>query len=181
MFLLPSVFYIVLVAIAVAAGGYDFVRRRIPNWITLPGLLAGLVLNAVRDQWSGLEFALLGTGVALAVYIPLYLLRAMGAGDVKLMAAIGAVVGPVNWIFIFLAAAVIGGAIAGVMVLKRHRFHDTMLNLWLLLGDFVQLRAPYRTHPQLDVRGPDSMRLPHGVAIASGALITVALTLVKPL
>src|SRR5258708_213689 len=86
-----------LLAIVLGAAVYDVRYRRIPNWLTVAGVLAGLLLNSFLYQgtspavfgFPGLFFALKGLFVAFGVYVFLYALRAMGAGDVKLMAAVG--------------------------------------------------------------------------------------------
>src|ERR1700689_4273619 len=95
---LPPVVQVVLVLIVVTAGIYDLRYRRIPNWLVLAGLVMGFGLNTFLFELTGLTRAALGMGLALLIYFPLYLLRAMGAGDAKLMAAVGSVVGPGNWI-----------------------------------------------------------------------------------
>jgi len=179
MVILPIIFYVLLAATVVLGGTFDLSRRRIPNWITLPVLIVGIALNTLRDGLAGLDFALLGVGAALLVYIPLYLLRGMGAGDVKLMGAIGAIVGPANWLMIFLAAAVIGGIIAFVLVVLRGRLRDTLLNVSFLIDDLVHFRVPYRSHPALDIRSSGTLRLPHGVSIAAGALLIATLSVTR--
>ena len=73
--------------VAIAAV-YDIRFRRIPNWLVLTGLVLGLGLNTFLFRWPGARASLLGIGLAFLIYFPLYLLRGMGAGDVKLMAAI---------------------------------------------------------------------------------------------
>ena len=99
------------------AAVYDVRYRRIPNWLTVGGVLLGLALNAFLYQgWPGLRFSLPGFGLGFGVYFLLYVLRAMGAGDVKLMAAVGAVVGWQNWFGIFVITAIIGGLMAMILV-----------------------------------------------------------------
>ncbi len=93
---LPLVMQVVLVLIVMTAGIYDLRFRRIPNWLVLVGLVLGFGLNTFLFGLSGLERSAMGMGLALLIYFPLYLLRAMGAGDAKLMAAVGAIVGPVR-------------------------------------------------------------------------------------
>src|SRR5687767_3708853 len=101
------------------AAATDLRSRRIPNWLVVAGLLAGVTLNVVLAGWSGLLAAALGFALALAVYVPLFILRAMGGGDVKLMAAVGCMAGPQNWLTIFILASLAGGVMAIVILLSR--------------------------------------------------------------
>jgi len=80
--------------LSVIAGVTDFRSRRIPNWLTLPGLIVGVGLNTVAGGWSGLKLSLLGAGLGLLLLLPFVLLRSLGAGDWKLAGALGAFVGP---------------------------------------------------------------------------------------
>src|SRR3954466_2040420 len=85
---------ILLGILVLVAAGYDIRYRRIPNWLVLAGIVTGFAWNVFSSGWSGLGHAAAGFGLGLALYFPLYLLRARGAGDVKLLAAVGAIVGP---------------------------------------------------------------------------------------
>src|SRR5215831_17994976 len=102
----------VLLSLVVAAGVYDILYRRIPNWLVASGLAVGIALNLFLFGWTGLKSSLLGIGLAMAVYFPLYLLRGMGAGDVKLMMAVGAIVGPGTWFGILIFTGILGGVVA---------------------------------------------------------------------
>src|SRR5690348_15576050 len=115
----PACMEIVLVVVLLVAAAYDIRYRRIPNWLTAGGVLMGFALNAFLLahppsvlSLGGLLFSLKGFGLAFGLYFFLYALRAMGAGDVKLMAAIGAMVGWQNWFGIFLVTAILGGIAA---------------------------------------------------------------------
>ena len=83
----------VLLTVAIIGGWMDLRTRRIPNWLNLSGVILGIGLNALFSHEKGFKLAITGLGLALLIYVPLYLIRAMGAGDVKFMAAIGALVG----------------------------------------------------------------------------------------
>ncbi len=76
------------------AAVYDIRYRRIPNWLVLTGIIAGFAFNSYSDGLSGLGRAAAGLGLGFILYFPLYILRARGAGDVKLLAAVGSIVGP---------------------------------------------------------------------------------------
>src|SRR5947209_3673955 len=107
----PPGVQVLLLALVLGAAVFDARYRRIPNWLTLAGVLIGLAMNAylygvfptkqVQGSWGGLLFAAQGLGFGFAVYVFLYALRAMGAGDVKLMAAVGAMAGWRDWFGIF--------------------------------------------------------------------------------
>ena len=89
----PLAIRIFLEVLVIVAAIWDIRTRRIPNWLTLSGVVLGVALNTFLFEINGLWFSLKGLGVAFGVYFVLYLLRAMGAGDVKLMAAVGAAAG----------------------------------------------------------------------------------------
>lgn len=166
----PTACQIALAILVVAAAVYDARQRRIPNWLTLPGLLAGLLLSTILDGLDGLRGAALGTALALAVYVPLYALRALGGGDVKLMAAVGALAGPSNWLAIFAITSVAGGAAALLLILARGRLGQTLGNIGFIFTRLATLRPPHE-NPELDVRSTAGLRLPHGVMIAFGTLM----------
>src|SRR5215475_14301148 len=101
------------------AAVYDIRFRRIPNWLVLAGIIAGFSLNVSSSGSSGLAHAAGGLGLGFALYFPLYLLRARGAGDVKLLAAVGAIVGARNCFWVFILTAILGGLIAMLILLLR--------------------------------------------------------------
>src|SRR5215468_5867526 len=112
----------VLLGILIAtAAVFDVRSRRIPNWLVLAGLAAGLSWNVFSAGLPGLGRSAAGLGLGFALYFPLYLLRARGAGDVKLLAAAGAITGPGNVFWVFLLTAVLGGAFAVIFILFRGR------------------------------------------------------------
>ena len=121
----PLVIQAALVALVVTAAVYDFRFRRIPNWLVLTGFCAGLALNTALGGWAGLRLAAVGFAGAFGLYFFLYMLRAMGAGDVKLMGAVGSLVGWDLWLRVFLAAALTGGVVALVMIIITGRVRRT--------------------------------------------------------
>jgi len=76
------------VVLALIGGYTDLRSRRIPNWLTVPGLVVGVAANAMLGGWSGLKTSLLGTGLAFALLLPFWLLRSLGAGDLKFATAL---------------------------------------------------------------------------------------------
>jgi prepilin peptidase CpaA len=167
---MPTALKLVLVAIVLVAAIYDLRFRRIPNWLNVSGVIVGVGVNTLLFARHGFIAAVLGITFSMAVYVPLYLMRGMGAGDVKLMAAVGAIAGPWNWFGIFVATALLGGVVSLVFVALRKRFHQTCFNLTLIVTELCHFRLPSNSNSQLDVRHPRALGMPHGVLIAIGAV-----------
>ena len=167
----------VLLVLVLGAAVYDVRYRRIPNWLSVSGVLIGLALNTFLYQgWPGLRLSLSGLVVAFGVYIVLYALRAMGAGDVKLMGAVGALVGWQDWFGIFLTAAIVGGAMALILVATKGRVKKTFWNVGFILNEMKSGRPAYLAKEELDVRNPKALGLPHGAVIAVGTVFFLALS-----
>ncbi|MGQ9918043.1 MAG: A24 family peptidase [Bryobacteraceae bacterium] len=166
---LPLLLQFLLIVLVLPAAVLDFRSRRIPNWLCVAGFAAGVAANTALGGLGGLKASLAGFGVAFGLYFVLYLLHAMGAGDVKLMGAAGAVTGLHTWLAIFAATAVFGMMAAPGLALAKGRFLSTLWNVGYLVRELLSLRAPYMRHEQLDVKNPRTLRLPHGVSIAAGA------------
>ena len=167
----------VLLVLVLCAAFFDARTRRIPNWLTVSGVLAGLALNTfLYPGMSGFWFALKGLGLAFGVYLALHLLRAMGAGDVKLMAAVGSITGAGNWFAIFLLTAVAGGILAILVSIVKGRLGKTLFNVGFILSEMKSLRPAYLKNEELDVKSDKGVRMPHGVVIAVGTLIFLALS-----
>jgi prepilin peptidase CpaA len=172
----PGINIALLTLIAVATV-YDLLYRRIPNWLTIGGLVAGLALNTfIYQGWPGLQLSLLGLGAGFGAYFALYSLRAMGAGDVKLMAAIGALVGMRDWFGIFVITAIVGGFAGLAMVAIRGRVKRTLWNVGFILSEMKHGRPAYAGREELDVRNPKSIGLPHGAMIALGTVVFLVLS-----
>ena len=167
---MPITLDIALVFIVIAAAGYDLRYRRIPNWVSLSGIVLGFGCNTLLFGFAGLSRAGLGFLCAIVIYIPLYAVRGMGAGDVKLMAGVGAIAGPKGWMEIFLATALIGGIVSLAVVARKQRLRQTFWNVGTILTELLHFRAPARSDSRLDMRHREAIRLPHGAAIAAGSL-----------
>lgn len=169
-----------LICLLAIAAWSDFKARRIPNWLVLSGVVAGLIANGFLPAGLGLNnafapggigwlAALQGMGLGLAVLLPLYLLRAMGAGDVKLMGMVGAFLGPVHVqgaiLFTFLA----GGLIALILALRSGMLKRLIQNIkFILMGGIVKMSVGQL--PVMDDLPLSVGKLPYGVAIAMGTL-----------
>jgi prepilin peptidase CpaA len=160
-------FRVLLLLVVVIAGIYDAKYRRIPNWLTLSGLVLGLGLHTYVEGLPGLLLSLKGFGLATVIYFTLYLLRGMGAGDVKLMAAVGSILGPLPWFILFLATSIAGAIVAVVLSVGYGRFRSTLYNVLKIVGELFRFRAPYKSHPELDLHHAAAIRAPHGTIIAA--------------
>jgi len=172
--LLPAATQSILVVTVCTAAVYDLRYRRIPNWLALSGLILGIGTNTLLFAWQGLKVSLLGSGVALLIYFPLYLLRGMGAGDVKLMAAVGAIVGWPYWFGVFFFTAIVGGIAAVALLASRSQLQRGFSNLGYLVVQLLYFRPPYARREELDVKSEKAVKLPHGVMIAWGSLLFLA-------
>lgn len=170
---LPLLYRILLLVVAVVAGIYDWRYRRIPNWLVLSGLIAGFSCHCYFGGVPGLFVAAKGFGLAFVIYLVLYLLRGMGAGDVKLMAALGCIAGPTSWFVLFLATAILGAVVAVVMTMAYGRFYSTLWNVGQIVKELASFRAPYKRQPQIDLHHSSALRAPHGTIIAATAILLV--------
>lgn len=157
--------------LAGTAGLLDYRSRRIPNLLVLLGLVLGLGLNTFLYGTPGLAAALKGAGLALLIYFPLFALRAMGAGDAKLMAAVGSIAGPGNWLAIFFITAVLGGVVGIGYALARGRLSGTFRNIGYILWELFHLRAPYASRKELSAGHSEALSLPHGTVIGVAAVV----------
>jgi len=167
---LPPVVQALLFLVVVPAALYDLKQRRVPNWITLSGIVVAIALNSFLYQTVGLWMSLKGLGLAMLIYFPLYALRGMGAGDVKLMAAVGAATGWANWLGILFFTAILGGFMAFFVIATRGRVRKTLYNIWFIILSLVHRQAPHEGNPELDVKSERAVRLPHAVTIACGTI-----------
>jgi len=158
-----------LIVLAVATFT-DLRQRRIPNWLVLPFLLAGIAVSTWLHGWHGAGQSFAGMGLGLLIYGFLFWMGGMGAGDVKLCVAIGAWIGP-DQLFI---ALVIAGMAGGFMVLCWAAFGGFLKDLFTGAGDIVfgwRKRGQLRD-PELVLYNPLKRKMPYAPAIAIGTLIS---------
>jgi prepilin peptidase CpaA len=160
------------VVLTVSAAWLDLRTRLIPNWLTVPGLLLGIFVRSWMAGWQGTATSLEGIGVALLVLLPLVLLRTLGAGDWKLMGAVGAILGPWMLVFVLLASIFVAALMAIVRMIQTSRVKTTMRNLLMLVQGLVSFGL--RTYPRISLDDPEVLKLPFGVAAAMGTLICFA-------
>jgi prepilin peptidase CpaA len=149
--------------LAIIAGILDWRYRRIPNWLTVSGLAAGIAVNTILNRWPGLKAALLGTLLGLGLLLPFVLIRSLGAGDWKLAGALGACLGPSQLLSVLIGTVLIAGVMALALVIWKGRLKQTLLNIAHLLAALLSLHMP-RAEVSLD--DPQSTKIPLGVAMA---------------
>lgn len=148
----------------------DLRSRRIPNWLVFPFLLAGIAVSGWLHGWHGIGQSLAGIGLGILIYGFLFWMGGMGAGDVKLCAAIGAWIGP-DQLFL---ALVITGMVGGVMALCWAAFGGFLRDLFTSAGDLVfgLKQRGMRRDPELSIANPLKRKMAYAPAIAIGTLIS---------
>jgi len=151
------------VLLALLAGWTDLRSRRIPNWLTVPGLLIGMAANVALGGWTGLKVSLMGAGLGLVLLLPFVLLRSLGAGDWKLAGALGAFTGPSRLIDLLLGSVFVAGVMALALVIYKGRVRQTMRNIGHILVSLVTFQLP---GSRVSLDNPDALKVPYGVALA---------------
>ncbi len=152
---------IIAIVVAIIALVIDVRSRRIPNWLTGSAMLAGIGANVYLNGMQGVVSSLEGAALGLAILLPFYAFRTMGAGDVKLLAAFGSLLGPGMLIGVAVYGAIVGG-LQALIILRRHG------RLTLTLHQMLFMRMlPARS----------GAKAPYAVALAGG----LVMALVHPL
>lgn len=168
---METYFLIGAVLVALVGAVTDVRSARIPNKLTYTALLAALSLRSTLLGLSGIKSGAIGVLIAGGLFFALFVLGAMGGGDMKLMAAVGAWVGSTQVATFILAAAIAGGVLALGRILFRNMLGETLRNTTRLI--YYRLTSGMQPHPELNVQSSSSQRIPFGVAIAVGALSCV--------
>jgi prepilin peptidase CpaA len=155
-------------AVAVAAAVTDLKERRIPNRLTYPAIVSGLLLQLALHGWTGLLLGLSGALLFGGVFMPFYLIRAIGAGDVKLATALGSIVGIGAALEVMFATALAGGVLAIFVVIGSGRMIETLRNTLWVAG--FHLQHGLQTHPVVNLDNPATLRMPYALAFAAGTL-----------
>jgi prepilin peptidase CpaA len=151
-----------------SAAAIDIARRRIPNALSLGLAAAGIALAASGASGVTLRASLAGFAVALVLMLPGHILGATGAGDVKLFAAAGAVLGAGRVFEAFLCVAIAGGVLAMIVALQRGRLARTLAHTARLVGTPLETRQAIQSPAEHN-------RFPYGPAIAIGSVVAALL------
>jgi prepilin peptidase CpaA len=156
------------VALGLCAAFTDVKARRIPNRLTYSAILAGLVLQTAFHGWRGLLLSAGGGVLFGGIFMLFHLVRAMGAGDVKLATALGCVVGLAGSPRLMFATALAGGALAVVFIVASGRILETLRNTLGVVAFHAQ--HGLQSHPVVNLDNPGAVRMPYGLAFAAGTL-----------
>jgi prepilin peptidase CpaA len=169
----------VVTATLVVAAVIDGLKLKVPNWITFPMIVSGWAYSVLLSPyagWEGLILSLIGTAVGLAVLLPAYAVGGMGAGDVKLMAGVGAWMWGTVTLYAFAVSALVGGVIAVGMVLWKGAWNQHKNQFWSILNEIATVKDPEKLAQIAAERKPRMFLLPYGIPIAIGSIAYFAWT-----
>lgn len=167
--IIPS--QVVVLAVSALACFFDIRTRRIPNILTFGTAALALLFHATASGFGGFTTSVGGWLTGVALFVPFFLLGGMGAGDVKLLGAIGAWLGPAPTVWVALYSAIIGSIMAIVLASARGYLTQALRNVWTLLAYWrVMGIRPFSTLTLERGTGP---RLAYALPIAAGACLTI--------
>lgn len=168
---IPLAIALLLLATAVV---FDVKSHRIPNWLVFSGALVGLAYHALSSHGMGVMASLQGLAVGLVAFMPFYLLRAMGAGDVKLMAMVGAYLGPASAFGAVLTVFIAGGVLAMAAAVRNNALPRLHENLRFIMAD-MSMKMMAGGAAQVDAIPVSAGKLPYAIAIAAGTAMHIFL------
>lgn len=156
------------------ASWIDFSQRRVPNWLNVALMVVGLTLQGWFFGWSGIGTGVLGLLTGFGLLIVPWMMHGMGAGDVKLMAAIGVFLGPRLTLYSFALGAVIGCFVATIMIVSTGRLRMACANMGIILVKCFNPQTIFTEFGSAKSFGDTSQLLPYGVPLTAGTLIIIA-------
>jgi prepilin peptidase CpaA len=156
---------------------YDVRSRRIPNFITLPAIVFGLILHAALGGWRQLATAAAGGLICGLIFFVFYLAGGMGAGDVKLITAAGCIAGLPLIGHLLLWTALAGGVMAIGLALYRRQLGATLRNVCAIVVHHRTMGL--MPHAQFNVGNDRTLRLPYALAITAGSALTLCLLVIQ--
>lgn len=143
----------------------DLRHQKIYNWATLPGIVVGFLINGLLGRIAGLKSAGLGFVIGFGILFVIFLFGGIGGGDVKLMGAIGAIMGYPFVISALVYSILVGGFIAFAILIWKRKFLRTMRNIFLFL---IHKIVPFIGPPSMDKGHME--KVPFGIAIVIGTI-----------
>jgi prepilin peptidase CpaA len=158
-------------ACALVGSVFDVKSRRIPNFVTMPAFLFGVALHLALGGWRQLLSSLAAGLICAAVFLVFYIAGGMGAGDVKLILAVGCIAGLSHVAYLLVLTALSGGVMAIVWAVARGQLQQTIMNVGELASH--HRHAGLQPHPDLNLKNAATLRLPYALAIAGGSILTL--------
>lgn len=169
----PELSLLVLAPGVLYAAWFDYAQRRVPNWLNATLAGTGLTAQLIFFGWGGLLEGFLGLLVGFGVLILPWAMHGMGAGDVKLMAAIGAWLGPWLTLWAFAIGAIFGGLMATAMIVFSGRAREALSNLGLIAAKVSHRETVFSEFASAKSMGEGVALLPYGVPLTLGTLVVV--------
>jgi prepilin peptidase CpaA len=166
-----TVFHISAIAVAVVAALWDLRTRRIPNVLTFGSALLAIVVHAYAGGVTAAGWSLAGWFVGVLFFLPIFALRGMGAGDVKLLAALGAWLGPGPIVWVALFSLVAGGVIGLLVALGYGYLTQALTNIWWMFS-YWKAEGP-KPVPQVTLATQKGPRLAYAVPVFAGLMVTL--------
>ena len=160
----------------ILAAVIDGFELKVPNWLTFPMIISGWIYSTMAAAWTGdpwwvgLGWSMLGMAVGLLLLMPAYAIGGMGAGDVKLLAGVGAWVHATHTFYAFCVTAIVGAILAIAMVLARRAWRKHSNQFWLILSEILTIRDPSQLSEIAAERKSSMLLLPYGIPIAIGSI-----------
>ena len=172
---MPLLIYVILTIFVVTCCVVDVRTRRIPNAISGPAVVAGVILNTMSYGLPGLGWSLAGVAVIIAILLAPFALGGLGGGDVKMMAAVGAFLGPRLALYGLLVGMILGGIVMMVHLARIGRLAEKIGALHTMVVNAALLRSvdPLR----MAANDPVAISLPYSVPLGLGAAVVVAASL----
>jgi prepilin peptidase CpaA len=159
-----------VVTLLAMATAVDIHSRRIPNWLVLPFMAAGIIATTASHGWKGLAQSAGGSALAVLVTGILCWLRGMGMGDLKLCAAVGAWIGPAQMGTALVVAGIAGGLLAVIWAAAHGSLSESVDGSGELVAGFWN--RGIRPHPTLVLENPSARSMPYAPAIAIGTIFS---------
>jgi prepilin peptidase CpaA len=167
----PEFVYPAAASVCAAIGAVTDVRsRRVPNLLTFPAIVAGLALHLALGGWRSMLLAAAAGLICGLIFLIFFLAGGMGAGDVKLITAIGCLIGMGSIASVLILTAITGGVMAIGLAAARGQLKQTVFNVGALASHHTT--EGLKPHPELNVLNKNTLRLPYALAIAAGTIIT---------
>jgi prepilin peptidase CpaA len=162
---------------AVIGGVYDVKSRRVPNLLTLPAICFGLILQFTLGGWKQLGTAAAAGLLCGLIFLVFYLAGGMGAGDVKLITAVGCIAGLSSIGRLLILTSLAGGVMAISLAVYHRRLKGTILNICALAVHHKT--AGLAPHPEFNIGNTQTLRLPYALAIAAGTALSLCIQIAQ--